>query len=122
MNAIRTALNIILTAALAAAGVYLLSSGSLLWRERWHPEAGLLFSGVSLYLLSVALFFLAGFAGAVTWAWLRGDLPMPRRDRMRPHPAYKGELLVRYWYFIAPALACLVTAFLLAAQVPLLEP
>lgn len=118
MNYPRIVTNVILAALLLTAGVYLLSSGSLFLRDRWNPQVGTLFTGVSLYLLAVAPISLAAFTAAVTRGWLRGDIVMPQPDRVRPHPDYKGQLIARYWYFIGLAGACLVAAFLLAARVP----
>jgi len=111
-------MNVILAALLLAAGVYLLSSGSLFLRDRWNPHVGTFFSGVSLYLLAVAPISLAAFTAAVARGWLRGDIAMPEPDRVRPQPDYKGRLIARYWYFIVLAVASLVAAFLLAAKVP----
>ncbi|MEJ2509731.1 MAG: hypothetical protein P8009_09690 [Gammaproteobacteria bacterium] len=113
MNA-RVATNVVLAGALAAAGIYLLAQDTFFFRSRWHPGHGLVFSGWSLYCLAGALFALAGFAGTVARAWRRGDIPQPPAGAVRPHPAYKGGLIVRFWYFIVFALAALTLGFTLA--------
>ncbi|MEJ2761380.1 MAG: hypothetical protein P8126_07545 [Gammaproteobacteria bacterium] len=118
MQSLRVITNAVLALALCAAALYLPFTGSFFLRERWHAETGVLFTGTSLYLLSAALLALAAFAAAVTRAWLSGDITMPRDDRFRPHPDYRGIIIARYWYFIAAALVCLVAAFLLADKVP----
>jgi membrane protein implicated in regulation of membrane protease activity len=114
----RIVTNVILAALLLGAGLYLLWSGSLFLRDRWNPQVGTLFSGVSLYLLAVAPISLAAFSAAVARGWLRADSDMPEPDRIRPSADYKGRLIARYWYFVVLAVACLVAAFLLAARVP----
>lgn len=117
MDRTRILTNAVLAIALLGGAAYLLLSGSLLLRDRWNPQTGTLFSGVSLYLLAGALISLAGFAAAVARGWLRGDVAMPDPHRLRPHPDCKGRLIARYWYLLAVALACLIGAFVLAARV-----
>jgi len=110
----RVVINVVLMVALTAAGIYLLTQDTVLLRSRWHPAQGLVFSGWSLYCLAGALFALAGFSGAVARAWCRGDIPQPSAGTVRPHPAYNGGLIVRFWYFIVFALAALTLGFMLA--------
>lgn len=117
MQSLRIITNAVLALALCAAALYLPFAGPFFLRERWHPEIGTLFTGTSLYLLSAALLSLAAFVTAVTRAWLSGDIPLPPTDRIRPHPDYKGNIIARYWYFVAAALVCLMAAFLLADKV-----
>ena len=81
-----------------------------------QAEVGTLFFGIALQLLALSLFFLAALAAAITLAWIRGSVPMPSAYQVRPDPGYKGQLLLRYWYFVAPALICLLLAFILAKK------
>jgi hypothetical protein len=99
-------------------GVSLLARGSFFLRDRWHPEAGTYFSGVPLYLLAFGLFFLGAFAVAVARAWMMGAIPLPDPRRGRPRPDYKGRMIARYWYIVAPALILVLGAFMLAKHAP----
>lgn len=110
----RIVVNVVLAAALTAAGIYLITQDAFFMRNRWHPREGLVFSGWSLYCLAAALFALAGFAGAVAYAWRRGDMPQPPAESVRPHPSYKGAIVRRFWYLTVFALASLTLAFVLA--------
>lgn len=119
MNVLRITLNIALSGLLFVASLHLLSVDSYALR-------GMLFTGLARYLLASSLLLAAGFAGAITQGWMRGSIPKPpmssfRIDPTYVHPAYKGEMLVRYWYFVMPALICLVLAFVFAEDVPI-EP
>ena len=118
MNAIRIAVNVALTLLFVWGGVYLFGQESFFLRDRWHPETGTYFYGASLYLLGASLFCLAAFAAAVALAWIKGTMPMPGRREIRPHPAYKGQIIVRYWYLVIPAFALLLGSFVLAKHVP----
>ncbi|HET9034357.1 MAG TPA: hypothetical protein VFN25_15815 [Dokdonella sp.] len=118
MNAIRILANGILAFICLWGGVYLLGRESFFLRDRGHPQVGILFSGVSLTLLAFALFLIAAFAAAIALAWIRGALPMPGRRVIRPHPAYQGQIIVRYWYLVVPALILIVTSVMLAKRVP----
>jgi hypothetical protein len=118
MNTIRIVLNGALTFLCFSGGAYLLERGSFFLRDRWHPQTGTHFSGVPLYLLAFGLFSLGAFAAAVALAWIRGTISMPDRGKIRPHPVYKGQILLRYWYFVVPALVMVVMAFMLAKHVP----
>lgn len=105
-------INILLSGLLIAAGLYLLSVDSYVLR-------GMLFIGLSKYLLSVALLFIASFAGIIAWGWISGGISKPPTssfwfDPTYVHPTYKGELFVRYWYIIAPALISFVLALAFA--------
>lgn len=105
-------INMALTGLLIAAGLYLLSIDSYVIR-------GMEFIGLSRYLLSAALLFMAGFAGLVAWGWMRGNVPKPPEstfwfDPTYVHPVYKGELFVRFWYVTAPGIICFVSALALA--------
>lgn len=118
MSAIRIALNVALTLLLVWGGVYLFGQETFFLRDRWHPETGTFFYGASLYLLGASLFCFAAFAAAVALAWIKGALPMPKPRELRPHPSYKGEIIVRFWYLVLPALALLLASFALAKHVP----
>ena len=118
MNTIRTLLNGVLAFCCFAGGGYLLERGSFFLRDRWHPETGTYFSGVPLYCLAFGLFFLGAFAAAVALAWMRATIPMPDKRSIRPHPVYKGQLIVRYWYFVIPALILVLSAFMAAKRAP----
>lgn len=111
MNRFRIGLNVVLMLGLGAAALHLLS------RERWVwiiDDDMLVFTGGSLRLLAISAMFLALFVGAVTQGWIRGSVPLPPADEPHPHPAYRGRLLVRYWYFVLPGLACFLGALWLA--------
>ncbi len=118
MNTVRIVLNGALALFCFSGGAYLLELGSFFLRDRWHPEAGTYFSGASLYLLALSLFFLGAFAAAVMRGWVRGTIPMPDPGTIRPHPAYKGQIILHYWYFIIPALILVLSAFMLAKHAP----
>jgi len=118
MNTIRIVLNGALTFLCFSGGAYLLERGSFFLRDRWHPETGTYFSGVPLYLLAFGLFFLGAFTAAVSLAWMRGTIPMPDKRKIRPHPVYKGQIILRYWYFVVPALILVFSAFMLAKHAP----
>ena len=87
-------------------------------QDRWHPETGTYFSGTPLYFLAFGLFFLGAFAAAVARAWMTGAIPLPDPGRTRPHPDYKGRIIIRYWYFVVPALILVLGAFMLAEHAP----
>lgn len=87
-------------------------------QDRWHPETGTFFSGMPLYLLAFGLFFLGAFAVAVARAWMTGVMPLPDPERSRSHPDYKGRIIIRYWYFVVPALILVLSAFMLAVHAP----
>ena len=118
MNIIRILINAALTVLCAWGGIHLLGQESFFLRDRWHPETGTYFSGVSLYLLAFGLFCFGAFTAAVAQAWVRGIIPMPDQGKIQPHPAYKGQILVRYWYFVIPALGMVLGSFMLAEHVP----
>lgn len=118
MNGFRIVMNLAISAACSIGGIYLLFRGSVLVRDRNDAAAGWLFSGASLYSLVLALFCLAAFSFAVSRAWLKGDVSPPGPDEIRPHPADKGQVLMKYWYFAGPAIGFVVAAFFLASQVP----
>ena len=114
MNVIRLAINIALSGLLFAAGLHGLSVASF-------RINGWLVAGRARGLLAASLLALAGFAGAVALGWIRGSIAMPPRSSFRfdptdVDPACKGELLVRHWYFVLPALISLVLAFAFAVQ------
>ena len=119
MNTLRVILNIALTISLLSGGVYLLGQDSFLLSERWNPEAGTLFQGVALYCLGFGPIFLGAFVGAVTYSWIKGTLPMPDRNTIRPHPSYKGAVIARFWYLVLPAVLFVFLAFILADKVPI---
>lgn len=79
---------------------------------------------MSLYFLAFGLFSLGAFVAAVARAWITGAMPLPDPARNRPHPDYKGRIIVRYWYFVVPALILVLSAFLLAKHLanPSLHP
>lgn len=116
MNILRITTNIALSGLLFMAGLHILSVDS-------YALHGLLFAGLARYLLAASLMFMVGFVGAIAYGWIRGSIPKPpassfRFDPTYVHPAYKGEMLVRYWYLVLPALICLVLAFVFAGNVP----
>ncbi len=39
---------------------------------------------------------------------------MPDSHKIRPDPTYKGELLLRFWYLLLPAVLSLVAAVIMA--------
>jgi len=118
MNTIRVLLNGVLTFFCFSGGAYLLERGSFFLRDRWNPETGTYFSGMPLYLLAFGLFFLGAFAAAVALAWMRGTIPMPDPGNISSHPVYKGLVILRYWYFVVPALVLVISAFMLAKHAP----
>lgn len=118
MNSLRVILNIMLALLLFSGGAYLLGQRSFFLSDRWHPESGTLFHGITLYLLSFGLILLGAFVGAVAYCWIRGILPMPDRNAIRPHPAYKGAIIIRFWYMVLPAVLFILLAFFLADKVP----
>jgi hypothetical protein len=118
VNSLRVILSIVLALLLLSGGAYLLGQRSFFLSDRWSPETGTLFHGVTLYLLAFGLIFLGAFAGAVAYCWIRGILPMPDRNAIRPHPAYKGAMIVRFWYLVLPAVLFIVLALFLADKAP----
>jgi heme/copper-type cytochrome/quinol oxidase subunit 2 len=118
VNSLRVILNIVLALLLLSGGAYLLGQRSFFLSDRWSPESGTLFHGVTLYLLAFGLIFLGVFAGAVAYCWIRGVLAMPDRNAIRPHPAYKGAMIVRFWYLVLPAVLFILLAFSLADKAP----
>jgi len=117
MNVLRIAMNVALTGVLGAGGLFLLFADGFLLRNRWDT-GGYHFTGLSQYLLAGALFAMAAFAAAVTMAWATGRIPMPRKSEFRPHPTYRGEVLLAFWYFPVSAILLLLLAFYLAEAVP----
>lgn len=112
MNTLRVTANIVLSGVLTAASIYLLSVHS-------YALHGMHFVGRSRYLLSVSLFCMAIFAGVIAQGWIRGTLSKPPPssftfDLIYVDPGYKGEMLVRCWYILMPALFCIILAFTLA--------
>jgi hypothetical protein len=73
---------------------------------------------VPLYLLAFGLFFLGAFAAAVARSWMIGAIPPPDPRRGRPRPDYKGRIIARYWYLLAPALILVLGAFMVAEHAP----
>jgi heme/copper-type cytochrome/quinol oxidase subunit 2 len=118
VNSLRVILNILLALLLLSGGAYLLGQRSFFLSDRWSPESGTLFHGVTLYLLAFGLIFLGIFAGAVAYCWIRGILPMSDRNAIRPHPAYKGAMIVRFWYLVLPAILFILAALFLADKAP----
>ena len=49
---------------------------------------------------------------------LRQCLCVSSRHETQPHPADKGQIIVRYWYLVAPAFGLFLGALLLAKQIP----
>ncbi len=117
MNSLRIILNIVLAIVLLSGGVYLLGQDSFFLNDR-NPEEGTLFQGAALYSLASGLFLLGVFAGIVAYSWVKGNLPMPDRNTIRPHPSYMGTLIVRFWYLILPVIVLIPMSFLLADKVP----
>jgi drug/metabolite transporter (DMT)-like permease len=118
MNHLRIALSIALALGLFAGGVYLLGQDSFFLDDRWDPSTGTLLQGVTLYCLAFGLMFLGSFAGMVGYSWAKGVLPMPSKDKIRPHPSYKGMVIVRFWYLVLPAIILITLAFLQADKAP----
>lgn len=118
MDRLRIALNIALALVMFAGGIYLLGQNSFFLGDRWDHSTGSLFQGVTLYCLAFGLMFLGSFAGMVGYSWAKGTLPTPSKDRIRPHPAYKGMVIMRFWYLLLPAICLIVLAFLLADKAP----
>lgn len=114
MNSLRILLNICLALVLVWGGIYLLGQETYHLHERWHRGPGTDFSGMSLRLLALSLFSFAAFAAAVARAWIKGIIPMPDPHEPRPHPTYKGQIIVRYWYFVVPGFLLMLSAFILA--------
>lgn len=112
MDIIRIGVNIALSTLLCAASWHVLFVESLVVRD-------VLFIGPSRYLLSISLLFMAAFPGLIAGGWITGTLSTPppslfRFDPTYVDPAYKGKLLVRYWYVVVPALICFVLALVFA--------
>lgn len=118
VNAIRILLNGLVATLCFSGGAYLIWSGEYFLRGRWQPQAGSFFSGLSLYLLALGLFFLGSFGAAVALAWIKGTLRMPESRIHGPHPTYQGEVILRFWYLVLPALGLVLLAFALAQEVP----
>ena len=118
MNSIRILLNLLVATVCFLGGIYLLGQSSIFLRDRWDPTVGLLFAGLSLNLLALAMFSLSVFVGTITFAWIRGVIPMPDPSPVRPHPGYKGSIIARYWYLIVAVLVFVLSAFMLAKHVP----
>lgn len=124
MNSLRIALDIVLAVSMFWGGIHLLGQDAFFLADRWDPRTGVLFQGMTLYCLALGLFFLGAFAGMVGYAWAKGTLPMPSGSTIRPHPAYKGSVVARFWYLVLPAVVLIVLAFLLAEEAPnqMLQP
>ena len=118
MSRLRIALNIALALVMFAGGIYLLGQDSFFLGDSWDHSTGSLFQGVALYCLAFGFMFLGSFAGIVGYSWANGTLPMPSEDRIRPHPAYKGMVITRFWYLLLPAICLIALAFLLADKGP----
>ncbi|WKZ79755.1 MAG: hypothetical protein QY327_10455 [Fimbriimonadaceae bacterium] len=118
MDRLRIALNIALALVMFAGGIYLLGQDSFFLGDRWDHSTGSLFHGFTLYCLAFGLMFLGSFAGMVGYSMAKGTLPMPDKDRIRPHPAYKGMVIVRFWYLLLPAICLIALAFLLVDKAP----
>ncbi len=103
MDRLRIALNIVLALAAFTGAIYLLGQDSFVLVDRWNHTMGTLFQGLTLYCLAFGLLFLGSFAGVVGYSWAKSILPTPSKDRIRPHPAYKGMVIVRFWYLLLPA-------------------
>jgi len=41
---------------------------------------------------------------------------MPDPGELRPHPAYNGELILKFWYVTIPGAILLITGLFLANQ------
>ncbi|HRQ24452.1 MAG TPA: hypothetical protein PLF42_13570 [Anaerolineales bacterium] len=111
-------MNIALTITLLGGGVSLLGQDSFFLAERWDPEIGTLFQGAALYSLATGLILLGAFTGTVAYHWINNIMPMPERNIIKPHPAYKGALLVKFWYLALTAVVLILLAFLLADKAP----
>ncbi|MCT0225756.1 hypothetical protein [Synechococcus sp. CS-1328] len=118
MNRLRIALNIVLAVGMFVGGIYLLGQDSFLLSDKWNHSLGTLFQGAALNCLAFGLMSLGGFAGIVGYSWVKGTLPMPSKDRIRPCPSYKGMVVMRFWYLLVPAIFLFALAFLLADKVP----
>lgn len=118
MNKLRVILNIVLALLLFSGSAYLLGQHSFFLSNRQNPAIGTLFHGVTLYLLASGLIFLGTFASAVAYCWIRGTLPTPERNTVRPHPAYKGAMIVRFWYLVLPAALFILLALFMADKAP----
>lgn len=118
MNSLRITFNVVLAIAMFGGGTYLLGQDSFFLRDRWDPSTGTLFQGMTLYCLALGLFFLGAFGGMVGYAWAKGALPMPSESTIRPHPAYKGSVIARFWYLVLPAVVLIMLAFFLAEKTP----
>lgn len=118
MDQLRIALNFVLALGMFAGGFYLLGQDTFFLDDRWDHSTGYLFQGVTLYCLAFGLMFLGSFAGMVGYSWARGTLPTPSKDSIRSHPAYKGMVIIRFWYLLLPAICLIALAFLLAEKAP----
>ncbi|MGB5218957.1 MAG: hypothetical protein WBN66_11745 [Smithella sp.] len=67
-------MNIALTFVLLCSGLYLLGQDAFFIVDRWNPEEGTHFQGVTLYYLAFGILFLAAFAGIVTYSWIKGTI------------------------------------------------
>lgn len=114
MNHFRVAMNVVLAALLLLAGIYLLSQDSFVLKTRTSQGDGTVFSGISLYLLALGIMLIGAFAAVVAYCWVKGIIPMPDSHKIRPDPTYKGELLLRFWYLLLPAVLSLVAAVIMA--------
>lgn len=114
MNHFRVAMNVILAILLLLAGIYLLSQDSFVLKTRTSQGDGTVFSGISLYLLALGLILIGAFAAMVAYGWVKGTIAMPDPQKIRPDPNYKGELLLRFWYLLLPAVLSLIVAVVMA--------
>lgn len=105
--------NLLLACILTGCCLYLLGQESFVFKRRQTPGTGTLFSGLALYLLALSPLGLAGFALSIARAWLKGDVPLPE-STLHPHPTYQGQLMLRFWPWLAVALGSLLLAFVLA--------
>lgn len=103
---------------LAAISIYLALQGELSLRDRWNPSLTYQFKGISLYCLSLAIFLLGIFAGAVAYGWGTGKIPMPDNTSVRMHPEYQGNLMLKFALILGPVIPLLLLAFYAAEVIP----
>lgn len=111
MSAARVLFNGVIALVCFGAGIYLLAQDSFFLHDRWHPETGTLFIGMTLYMLAAGLLLLGAFSAAVGLAWARGSLALPDQHDIPVDPSYQGKILVRFWYLLVPAFVLILVAF-----------